>query len=116
MDKKIFEPHLLESATLPFIFHFDTIDPDEPNISNWHRNIELLYVTNGSGVVSCGSQKIEITVDDIVIINSNVPHSFSTNGIVQYFCLIPDSDFCKYNDIDTDNINFNTKISDHIAA
>lgn len=106
MDKT-FERHAISANPLPFIFHLDKIaDIDDYTYSNWHVNIELLYFIKGSGYTLYDEKKIDVAEGDIVIINSNVPHSFFSESGMEYYCLIPDSNFCRFNGIESDRAKF----------
>ncbi len=111
--QNVFESHLLSVKPLPFIFHFDTVKRKKNMLGNWHNNTEFLYITNGSGIFKCGEEIFEATKGDLIIANSNIYHSIASVQGVKYYCLIPDSSFCKYNGIDTENIRFKTKITDN---
>ncbi len=108
-----FESHLLSVKPLPFIFHFNTVKRSNGFLGNWHNNTEFLYITNGSGLFKCGEEIFEAAKGDIIIANSNIYHSIASNQEVKYYCLIPDSSFCKYNGIDTENLKFINKITDN---
>lgn len=113
----IFERHGISANPLPFIFHLDRItDIDDYTYSNWHVNIELLYFVKGSGIAVCDDSKIEVTKGDIVIINSNIPHSFFSEGGMEYYCLIPDSNFCRLNGIESDTLKFTPLIRNDETA
>ena len=111
-----FESHLLSVKPLPFIFHLDKVYKNYSVGNNWHTNTEFLYFIDGEGTVSCANENIEAEKGDIVIINSNVYHSVSSETEVKYYCLIPDSSFCRYNGIDTENLKFVNKIKDDKAS
>ena len=115
MNEKIYETHYLNSEPLPFIFHLDSISDTQPSFFNWHTNIELLYFTDGNGYVHLGEEKISVKTGDIVIINSNVAHSFTSDTWVEYYCLIPDREFCQTNAIDTNCVHFKSHIDDTLA-
>ena len=114
MERKSFESHLLGSRQMPFIFHFHSHKEDinDDLDMNWHPNIELLYFTEGSGRVFCGTQAFDVTAGDLFIVNSNMPHAIASETTVYYHCLIVDNDFCMTNGIDTDNIIFQTPLKD----
>ena len=111
-----FESHLLSVKPLPFIFHFNNVCKTNSAGNNWHTNTEFLYFINGKGAVSCGGEQLEAEKGDIVIINSNIYHSVTSDTKAQYYCLIPDSSFCRYNGIDTENLKFVNKIKDQKAT
>lgn len=114
MEEKSFETHCFGSRPLPFGFHFDTHARDlKENLSmHWHPNIELLYFTNGSGRVFCGTQDYDVSAGDLFIVNANLPHAIASEELVQYYCLIIDQAFCLENGIDTDNAVFKTLLKE----
>lgn len=118
MERKSFESHLFGSKQLPFIFHLDIHKEDlTDNLDmNWHPSIELLYFTNGSGKVFCGAQVFDVSAGDLFIVNSNMPHAIASETVVYYHCLIVDNEFCLSNDIDTDNIIFQSLLKEKQAA
>ncbi len=114
MEKTRFEAHLLSEKPLPFIFHTTQIQRNmESTAQNWHPNIEILYFTEGEGVVINGEETLFVSAGDIVVINSNMTHAVKTGGVMVYHCLILDNDFCRKNGLDTDNIRFTTHIQDN---
>lgn len=117
MNKNTFETHLLSGRKLPFIFHLDIQKENAhlPTDMNWHSSIELLYVTEGEGTAVCGTQSYTLTKGDLCIISANIPHAFISSKILTYHCLIVDEAFCSANDIDTENLLFQTHIRDKTA-
>ncbi len=47
---------------------------------HWHRSIELLYIVKGDVKVTAGGTLHELTDDDIILINSKVPHSLYSDN------------------------------------
>lgn len=113
METLMYEPHIIKDPLIPFIFHADTVDSgSEICYMNWHTNIEILYCTEGDGFVTCETSKYPFSKGDVFVINSNVLHSFDTDGEMKYFCLILDRDFCIDNGIDTEYVHFTELIKD----
>lgn len=106
----VFEPHLPHDRKLPFIYHHDTVS--DRMFANVHENIELLYVTEGSGTVTCDSTSYAVGPGDVIVVNSYVVHQTASNGLLRYFCLIIDRSFCTYHDIDPANLRFSPYIRD----
>jgi len=73
---------------------------------NWHDNLELLYVTGGSGTVRCGIKNIEMRPESIIIINSQTMHSISSVCGVDYYMYIIDNSFFCENGIDVSRYTF----------
>ena len=106
----IFEPHILENKDLPFIYHHDVIYNEA--IANLHENLELLFFTYGNGFVRYNTTSYPVQKGDVIVVNSYTIHQVIPNGRIDFFCLIIDNHFCKYNNIDTLKINFTPLIQD----
>lgn len=112
-----YEAHILGDDGLPFVFHKDTVRKNELYyIANWHRNIEILFFVEGEGTAICDTNSYEVVPGDIIVINSNSIHYVKSEGVVKYYCLIADADFCSANGIETDSITFQNHIRDGEAA
>lgn len=108
----MYEKHIVTDKLVPFWFHRDKITKDFQDISNWHKNIEILYFIEGNGEVMCDMQTYSVTVGDIFIINSNDIHTVRADNLVRYYCLIIDNKFCEDNGINCDELRFCHKIQD----
>ena len=106
-----YEFHPTENINMPFIYHYDIIK-NEHDISNWHENIEILYVTDGEGVIVTDNQNMSAQAGDVFVINSYTPHRGVSNKVLKYFCFIIDSEFCSFNGFDTNKALYQTKIND----
>ena len=110
-----YENHNLEKNAIPFITR-ELCVAHEGNgfgASNWHENIEIIYILNGEGMVFNDGESIEVCKGDIVVINSNRLHTLMTKGGKMFYrYLIVDRSFCLENSIDTNSITFDTKIFD----
>lgn len=131
MNLVVYEPHGLKEKRLPFIFHFDTISPGfysdvtegktehkhfkKHCMQNWHENTEFLYVTSGEGMLYKNSEKIKISANSLVVINSFDLHYTETDNTLEYYCLIPDRGYLQQNGLNTSLINFETLIDDSEA-
>lgn len=110
-----YESHNLEDADLPFIYKKATVKKRNVMFpsSNWHENIEILYIERGEGYIFNNGQTIPVSEGDISVINANHLHSI---GVVQedmfHSYLIIDRSFCIANGIDTNSLSFGTKIND----
>ena len=98
---------------IPIIFHENSnITPLKSGINvNWHENIEILHVTKGEGCFMCDEKRIYVKSDDVVIVNSNVMHSFFSDNFMEYNCVIIDRLFALKNGLDTNNRTFCDYIS-----
>lgn len=116
MDKEFFEAHSFTGLDLPFYFEETTLEHSVNHDTNWHPNIEILYVAAGCGVVTCGKTPCRISEGDIFIINSNLPHGVDSETKIKYYFLIPDRDFCILNGIDTCSVRFKQLVHDDEAV
>lgn len=115
---KIYEDHNLKENKVPAIFHnvrprYITDRTIIGNPANWHENIELLHIYNGSGIVSINEEFLYVNAGDIVVINSNCIHyCIATSENFSYHCLIFDRQFCISNGVDTSAISFEQSFKD----
>ncbi len=116
-NKKIYETHSLSGKALPFIFHRNMGAPKGKNVHvHWHPNIEILRILEGNGTVFCDNSEYNVSVGDILIVNSNYIHTMYTDEKMIYHCFIPDNEFCNSNGIDMENTSFEPKICDSRAV
>ena len=116
LGKTKYETHFLGKKDLPFIFHKDTIVYQSKEcIPNLHLNLELLYFVEGCGSVICDGKAFAVQQGDVSIINSYAIHSVTTTGVVRYFCLIVDNDFCAANVADMSALQFDSLIQNDAA-
>ena len=109
----IYEKHILTNPALPFLFHIDHIRSQSSlQKGNWHENVEVLCFIEGEGRVRLNARSYNVGVGDIVVVNSNYLHEFSTDTRLRYHCLIIDRSFCENNYFDTNNIHFKTHFKD----
>ena len=110
---RIFETHLLDDPRIPFILLDYTYSAGEYlGFSNWHENVELLYITSGRAVVTVNSVRHELSAGEVAIINSNHIHDIYAPEDMHFYCLIIDRSFCLSNHIDTNDISFTTAVGD----
>ena len=101
----IYETHNMD-ALLPFIFHNITLHEHIQDMSNWHRNMELICCYRGEGDVNCTGEVLHLTPGDIGVINSDVVHACGTKGNFSYYCLIIDCSFCQANGLHIEDLRF----------
>ena len=110
-----YEKHNLSMKALPFIF-METVEKRGSlhfAPSNWHENVELLCILDGSGAVSSNGQVIPVLPGDVVVLNHNHLHAVASGeGGIRYQYLIVDRTFCIENGFDTNRIFFEMKICD----
>ncbi len=105
----IYEVHRMKDPRLPFIFHISTVlSEKKPQINeNWHENLEVLLITQGSGTALLNGVSHIVSQGDILVVNPHVMHRFfATNGPFSYHCLIIDRRFCLDNFFDPDKLWF----------
>jgi AraC-like DNA-binding protein len=108
----IFEAHNMEPESLPFIFHFN--EEEGGCIFNLHENVEFLYFKSGPTRVMCGSEMLDVSHGDIVMINPYVTHRvMKSEGCCH--CLIVDKSFLMSNGIDQNEFRLDALIKDERA-
>ena len=114
----IYETHKMKDPRLPFIFHVTHRQKRaQETICNWHENVEIISVTAGGGLVTCGEQRFSVVAGDVVVINQNELHSFSTaEEEMDYFCLIVDRSFFLANHFDSNDFHFESKIKNEALS
>lgn len=79
---------------------------------NWHKNLEMVYVSEGEGTVQCNGKSYNAKKGDVFIIHpENVHHIFSKKGMDYYFIIIDEEFFAK-NGIALGNYTFNVIADD----
>ncbi len=111
----VYETHIIKDPQLPFFIRSST----KLNFArhaiplHWHENIEIVLVTAGEGVINCDTRQLRVKKDDIVVVNSNYMHGFSTDqALFSYAYLIVDRSFCIANYFDTNLIRFQELFQD----
>ncbi len=116
----IYETHVMKDSRLPFIFHVATQlgGPRQRQIqTNWHENLELIYVLEGRGTVLCDTERFSVEAGDLVAVNANCMHSYYAEaGLFSYHCLIVDRSFCLANHFDTNDLTFESLFCDERIA
>ena len=109
----IYEKHRMRDARLPFIFH-DYRFPGGVTAAtgNWHENLELLYIAEGTCTVTSNEQRLTATAGDIVVINPHCIHALSSASAFRYLVLIVDRSFCLANHFDTNGVTFRSLVRD----
>ena len=107
-----FEKHSTNDSNLPFIFHDHHYPKYGASTNNWHENIELLSVLQGSVTVVVNGQTFFAELGDIVIVDKNAMHFFRATTDANCLCLIVDHAFCIENHFDVDNIHFSPLVKD----
>ena len=106
----IFEPHILDSKKLPFIYHHSCVR--NRGVENFHENLELLYFKKGNASVKYADEHFPVTEGDVVVVNSYITHKVFSEEPVERVCLIIDNNFCKNHGIDVSQLIFTSLIHD----
>lgn len=111
-----YEDHRHKDVNFPFIFHLDKLTQNNGEVyMHWHENLELLYFTEGSGVVACDAKQHIAREGDIIVVNSNNLHWIkSVMPGCSYYCLIIDKSFTDGFDIFVSDIIFKNIINDSL--
>ena len=110
-----YENHKLEAMALPFIYKERSVRPTNRRFgsSNWHENIEIIYVIKGEGAVFCNAREIAVRAGDIVVINSNHMHTIAADReMLTHRYLIIDRSFCLANGFDSHSLTFENYVRD----
>ena len=100
---KSYELHSVKDTRLPFIFHVTRMSPNHISSTdgNWHENVEILIIKEGTGVIRLNDRQHNVQSGDIIVANQNVLHKISSVGGMFYYCLIVERSFCVANHFDT---------------
>ena len=108
-----YEHHMLGSVydtICPFKVEFDTAEPD--SMANWHKNPELIYITDGTGSVQCGSQSFTAHKGDIFVVSPETIHNVCSTENMGYYFIIIDEKFCLSNGIELERYLLSQVIND----
>ncbi len=107
-----YEHHLsLKDNLCPFISDKATATKDDI-VANWHRNIEILVITDGCGYFQYGADEIFVEKDHIIIVNSGALHRPHSDNTLSYNYIIIDEDFCLKNGVSLENCRFKRYFKD----
>lgn len=87
----------------------------ENHIPNWHKNLEILYCTEGKGNVMCSGKNYDFRPGNIFIVNSENTHMITANETVKYHCIIIDHSFLQSSCLDVSETEFCALIDDEKA-
>ena len=101
-----YESHknLRQDKLCPFLVHYKCRAFNA--VCNWHPNLEVILVLEGSGYMQYGADTLSVREGDILIINPNVLHRFHKSESMIYHCIIIDEVFCADNGILADELLF----------
>ncbi len=79
---------------------------------NWHENLEVQFVTFGSGTVIADGTSYTVEAGDIAVIGSDIIHYTDTDTEIEYSCLIVGTELFKAIGIDFAALDFDTAVKD----
>lgn len=90
-----YESHAFVKSDFPLIFHLDEREAGYREARpHWHENLEILCFIRGCCTVLCDAEQVRVKAGEIMVINANQIHAFSTEEMgCAYYCLIPSSAF-----------------------
>lgn len=110
--ESFYEQHSLKKADLPVIYHRDFKAPGMPFMAHWHENVELLYVTQGTGVLYDNLVHVPMQAGELIVVNSGHIHTVESAEGCQYDCLIVDKDYCAACGILVEELRFASVVRD----
>ena len=57
-------------------------------IPHWHEHIEMLYMNEGECEFICNGKAFHVKEGDLVVVNSTEVHSFTANGMIEYYSIL----------------------------
>lgn len=91
----MYETHKL-TANYPMSFASFKLSETSYFTPHWHENIELIHVTKGNIRAILDSKEVCGGVGNTLVVNTNAMHQFfSTDGDLEYHCLIMSVEFLK---------------------
>ncbi len=108
----LYEHHIAIKQDKLCPFKLGTAKTTLPAPSNWHENIEILLVMDGSGFMQYGRSVLPLACGDISVVNSGVLHRPFGDGDFDYRFLIIDERFCRENGLDVTAVRFREHFRD----
>ncbi|MBE7042385.1 MAG: AraC family transcriptional regulator [Ruminococcaceae bacterium] len=113
MNPILYEHHFNTSQTPLSPFKLKFIKQSKTVACNWHKQIEIILVTEGTGTIRYGAkEEIPLCSGEIAIVNSEVIHQIYSDTGISYYYIIIDEKFCSDNGIDVEKIRFIEKTND----
>lgn len=109
--ESFYERHMLEKADLPLIYHHD-FQVGKSFTAHWHENVELLYVTQGTGMLYDNLVRVPMQTGELIVVNSGHIHTVESEEGCRYDCLIADKSFCAALGILVEELRFATRVAD----
>ena len=61
----------------------------------WHKQLEIMYFTEGNGLLMCGGSEYRVLPGNIYIVNCNELHYFSNSDFTVNYCITIEPEFFK---------------------
>ena len=112
----VFQKQRVTDPKLPFFLfvHRKNLATHKGSLQNWHENIELLFFTEGQGLVSVDESRLSVKAGEVAVINADRIHRGEPVGEedLRYYVLIVDRSFCLQNYFDTNLLCFESHFKD----
>ena len=109
MESTLHELHQFSDPQLPLLFPTHARNGCGPQ---WHKDMELLYCTDGKGILICNGIEHAMEPGHIYVVNANELHTALDRGGLLYHCMIIDDDFLLQNCIPTGSLSIETDIAE----
>lgn len=83
----------LANASIPICYHFDTVYGKQGigSYTNWHKELEILYFTEGTADVMCNGQAYSVQAGDMAILFPySLHYVMNTTNECKLYCLLID--------------------------
>lgn len=113
MKRIYFESHDMKERI--HIYHHHTVRKSPAALPvgfNWHENIEILCIAEGSGHILCNATPYPVKKGDIFIVNAHELHGMTSANSMEYHCIIVNSEFLADNGISVTKVHFQNRIHD----
>ncbi len=111
MENSVYELNLMPNPYLPFRIRRG-INARNAVPLNWHENTEILYCVAGTGYIQYNAKRYAVEPGDMVVVNSEMIHTVTTEESLEYCCLIIDRHFCFDSAIPSTKLVFQELIRD----
>lgn len=109
MDRYEHHADITQNKLCPFkIRHISCVE----DVFNWHKNIEMILVTDGEGFIHHGTEKMHLKKGDVSLICPNVMHRLYSSTDFKFYYFIVDDRFWFENGVDISQYSFEPKVSD----
>lgn len=99
-------------TTMPYVFRNVTINEGVNTNTVINKELSFLYVLEGSFKITLSHKPITINKNDLVCINTYVPHSQETTKGIRYVRIMMDSNYLMYNGLNPSTVFFEEHIRD----